>query len=404
MVSGQAAIGTIIFAISMVQLANGFFGTLVSLRVEIEDFGGTLDGLTLSAYFVGYTVGAVCCGRVIERVGHIRAFAAFAGLVAGATVLFPVAVAPLTWIPLRFCVGFGAVGLFITTESWLNVKAKPSERGKAFSFYMVATFAALALGQLLIGAADITAFRPFNLIAALFAGALFIVSTTRAEPPVIQRGEHLPFGRLIREAPLAVVGCAVAGLLSGAFYTLVPAWMLEEGLDQSAISFFMFIAVMGGLIFQIPVARLSDLLDRRLVVALLAGGLAVVAIALVVLPHWLVVVFPAAVMFGGFMSTIYPVSVAHAHDRMRAEAIVGVSGRMLLVHGIASSLGPALGAVIMEELYLDGLLYFMAAVSMLLVFTSLYRRARVTESEHQPRPFGVLAPQAAHLGHSYRAS
>ena len=54
---------------------------------------------------------------------------------------------------LRAVVGFGCAGLFVTTESWLNAKAQPAERGRVFSIYMVGTFLALAVGQLLIGRA-----------------------------------------------------------------------------------------------------------------------------------------------------------------------------------------------------------------------------------------------------------
>ena len=78
----RAQITTLIIATSLVQLANGFFGTFISLRVAIEDFGSTMAGLVLSSYFVGFTLAALRCGRIIERIGHIRSYAAFAGLVA----------------------------------------------------------------------------------------------------------------------------------------------------------------------------------------------------------------------------------------------------------------------------------------------------------------------------------
>ncbi|HBH62751.1 MAG TPA: MFS transporter, partial [Nitrospiraceae bacterium] len=258
MANMKTAIGTLIIAISTVQLANGFFGSLVSLRVSIEDFRVPLGGLILSSYYAGYTVGAVRCGQIIERIGHIRAFAAFAGLLASATAIMPVAVSAIPWILLRGAVGFGAAGLFITTESWLNAKTGPSDRGKVFSIYMVGTFAALGAGQLLIGGANIMSFRPFNLISVLFAVALLMVSTTRAEQPLIGRTKHLPYSRLFRVAPIAVCSCIAAGFVGGSFYALVPAWMQGEGIDQSAIAQFMFITVMGGLMLQVPAGKLSD--------------------------------------------------------------------------------------------------------------------------------------------------
>ena len=75
----RVQITTLIIATSLIQLANGFFGTFISLRVVIEDFGPTMAGLVLSSYFAGFTLAAMRCGRIIERIGHIRAYAAFAG-------------------------------------------------------------------------------------------------------------------------------------------------------------------------------------------------------------------------------------------------------------------------------------------------------------------------------------
>src|SRR5262245_50896091 len=128
-----AQIGTLIIATSIVQLANGFFGTFISLRVAIEDFDATMAGLVLSSYFAGFTVGALYCGRIIERCGHIRAYAAFAGMVVAATAAMPLLVVPAPWLVLRAIIGFGCAGLFVATESWLNAKAPPLERGRVFS-------------------------------------------------------------------------------------------------------------------------------------------------------------------------------------------------------------------------------------------------------------------------------
>ena len=398
----MAAISTLIIAISIFQLANGFFGTLVSLRVAVEEFSVPLGGLILSFYYAGYTVGAVRCGRIIERIGHIRAFAVFAGLTASAVAAMPAAVSAILWIIARAAIGFGAAGLFITAESWLNAKTGPQNRGKVFSIYMVGTFAALGAGQLLVGGAVITSFRPFNFITILCAIALCMVCTTRAEQPLIVRTEHLPYGMLLRVAPLAVISCIVTGCLSGAFYALVPAWMRGEGIDQSAIAMFMFTTVMGGLMFQVPVGLLSDRLDRRLVLVLLSLGFAMVAVVIINLPHYRWIIFMAALLFGGFMSTIYPVGVAHSHDLMPKEQIVAVSGRLILLHGTGASLGSLIGSVLMRSYDIDGVFYFMAAMATVLVIVASYRCFKVKEIPHEPRPFDVLSPQAASLSHSYK--
>ncbi|MCI0346209.1 MAG: MFS transporter [Chloroflexi bacterium] len=400
----RAAIGTLILATSLIQLANGFFGTFFSLRVAIEGFEATLAGLVLSSYFAGFTLAALRCTRIIEGIGHIRAYAAFGGLVAAATAAMPLLPGPLPWLLLRAVVGFGCAGLFITTESWLNAKAPPKERGRVFSIYMVGTFAALAAGQLLIARADVASARPFNAIVALFAVALVMVSTTRAEPPHVTGGPTLPYGQLMRAAPIAVVGCALSGMIAGAFYALVPAWMQGEGIDRSTIALFMFAAVMGGLAFQVPVGRLSDRLDRRRVLVALAVGFAGTAVALALLPPTLAVVLPAAALLGGFLSTLYPVSVAHAHDCMPADLVVAVSGRLILVSGVGSVLGPLIGTRLMASFDIDGVLYFMAATALVLAFAAWLGSLRVAPPLQLERPFDILAPQATPLAHDPRTS
>jgi MFS family permease len=273
-----------------------------------------------------------------------------------------------------------------------------------FSIYMVGTFAALAAGQLLIAKAAVETAGPFNAIVALFAVALVMVSTTRAEPPEMAGDTGLPFAQLVRAAPIAVAGCALSGTIAGTFYSLVPAWAQGEGIDRTTIALFMFAAVMGGLAFQVPVGRLSDRFDRRHVLAALGLGFAGIAVALILLPPALAVVLPAAALLGGFMSTLYPVSVAHAHDAMPADRVVAVSGQLILVSGLGSVVGPIIGTRVMASFAIDGILYFMAATALLLAWLAWRGSLRVAPPLHQERPFDILAPQASPLAHDPRTS
>ena len=395
----RAQIGMLVLATSIVQLANGFFGTFISLRVGAESFGPTTTGLVLSSYFAGFTIGALRCERIIGRVGHIRAYASFAGMVVAATMAMPLMQQPLVWIFLRALIGFGCSGLFITTESWLNAKAPPAQRGRIFSIYMLGTFLALALGQILIGKTRVDAIEPFNGIAILFAVALVLVSTTKADPPLRAVPATLPLMRLPRAAPVAVAGCLASGIIGSSFYSLVPAWMQGEGLARETIALFMLVAVLGGLAFQIPVGRLSDRFDRRVVLIALSASFAVSAITVVNLPHSRAIILPVAAALGGFMSTLYPVCVANAHDRMPADQVVAVSGQLILISGLGSILGPLIGTVVMTRFDIDGLFYFLAASSALLSLIATVGILLAKQPIHQDRTFELLAPQAAPFAH-----
>jgi len=398
-------IGTLIAATSLVQLANGFFNTFLSLRLTTEGFGPTLTGIVLSAYFVGFSIGAVGSGRVIQRIGHIRAYAAFAGMVVVGTAAMPLFVSPLGWILCRMAIGIGCVGLFITTESWLNAKAPADQRGRIFSIYMVGTFLALAAGQLLIGKLPIASTTPFFIIITLFALALMMVSATRAEAPALPPETSLPYGELTRQAPVSVIGCVVSGIVTSAFYALFPAWMSQNNIPQETIALFMLVAVLGGFVFQIPVGRLSDRGDRRVVLTGLALGFSAAAVLLDLVPTRLAWVLPVAALLGGFMSTLYPVCVAHALDRMPQDRVVAVSGRLILVSGIGSALGPILGAQVMARFDINGLLYFMAAATVALAaIAGLRIWQRAPAEQMAERPFAIITPLTAPISQEPEAT
>ena len=385
-------VNTLVIASAGIQLASGFFGTFLSLRVALEHFDPTIAGLVLSSYFAGYTIGALRSQIIIERIGHIRSYVACAGLAVAATSAMPLFTGAMPWIILRGIIGFGCAGLFVTTESWLSCKTEPAERGRIFARYMVGNFIALALGQLLIIQARVETMAPFSGIAALFALSLIIMSMTRAEQPERRPAPRLPYGKLSWTAPVAVWGSALSGTITGAFYALVPAWMQSRGVDNTTIGLFMLAAVLGGLLFQVPVGRFSDRVDRPIVLAILGVGIASIAIALVNLPRNYSLMMTAAAMLGGFMSTVYPVCVAHAHDRMEAEQIVAVSGRLILVYGLGSIMGPFVGMSLMQRFGIDGVLYLMGTAGLLLATVAVCQRLTSHSSSRSKTRFGILAP------------
>ena len=175
--------------------------------------------------------------------------------------------------------------------------------------------------------------------------------------------------------------------------------MLGEGIENTTIGLVMLVAVLGGLAFQIPVGRLSDRFDRRLVLVFLGVGVVGAALALVHLPHTKPVVLPLAALFGGLMSTLYPVCVAHAHDHMPADRVVAVSSVLILLSGFGSVVGPLFGTILMKRYDINGLFYLMAAAALLLALIAAARRMMSASPMHLERTFDILAPQAAPLAH-----
>jgi MFS family permease len=385
-----ANVGSLILGISLIQLANGYIGTLVGIRLAAAEVEPVVTGLVTSAYFVGYAAGAVLCHRLIYRAGHIRAFAALAAIVAAAVLGHPLHFGPALWMLLRALTGFGCAGLFVATESWLNAKASAATRGNVFAIYMVATYTTFAGSQFVLNLASPTDFTLFALAAILLCIALAVVATTRSDQPLPVAGERIKAGELAAAAPVAVAGCFAGGLITSSFYALVPVYGQSSGRSVFEISWYMALAIFGGLLLQVPVGKLSDKFDRRLVAGLVAFAFAGLALAVgaVARTHWF---FALWLLLGGFMSVIYPVCVAHANDRMPAERAIAVSGQLILISGVGSALGPLLGSSVMEGFGIRGLFSYMAAVATLFGLFAIARTLGVRpQGRKRQRPFRVI--------------
>jgi MFS family permease len=84
---------------------------------------------------------------------------------------------------------------------------------------------------------------------------------------------------------------------------------------------------------------------------------------------------------------------------MPADRVVAVSGRLILVSGLGSVIGPLIGAGVMARFGIDELFYFMAGAALFLVLVALAHRMTKAPPTHQGRTFEILAPQAAPLAH-----
>lgn len=61
----------------------------------------TVIGWILAFYSIGFVAGTLYAGRIIEKVGHIRAFAVFAAVLTASILIYPMAVAAGLWGALQ---------------------------------------------------------------------------------------------------------------------------------------------------------------------------------------------------------------------------------------------------------------------------------------------------------------
>ena len=66
--------------IAILMLGHGLQGTLLGLRANLEAFQPAVTGMVMSGYYVGMLVGSLRVPTLVNRVGHVRVFAALLSL------------------------------------------------------------------------------------------------------------------------------------------------------------------------------------------------------------------------------------------------------------------------------------------------------------------------------------
>ncbi len=339
----------------LLMVASGLINSLLALRMGIEGFALASTGLVMSAHAVGFLLGPLLVPRLIHRVGHIRLFAMMAALAAIATLAHPLLIHPVAWLVFRMATGFALAGCAMILESWLNHRTPSEMRGGALGVYMSVNYLGFGLGQFLLLAGKPAGFELFSFAAVAFALALLPVAATRIGEPE-RPAPHLPsFNRLWRTSPLGTLGCFFAGFIGTAFVATGPLFARGHGLETNDIAIFMGLAVMAGLALQIPVGRLSDRIDRRHLIAVIAFGIVVAAAVMVGAARFgQTAAICAAIFYGGVAYVLYPLSVAHANDLAPGES-VAVSAGLIFASGTGATLGPIFATIAMSLMGPDGL-------------------------------------------------
>src|SRR5690606_39017016 len=125
---------------------------------------------------------------------------------------------------------------------------------------------------------------------------------------------------LYRTSPIAVIAAFSCGMANGAFGTLAPVYGYAQGLEAGDNALLFAVAAILGALAQVPAGRLSDRIDRRIVMIGLASFAAVVGLVTVLInpgPGWLMYVLFAA--YGFAANPLYAIAVAHANDFAKGD-------------------------------------------------------------------------------------
>jgi MFS family permease len=374
MFSTLRLVSSLLLGVAFLMVGAGGLSTILAFRMGVAGLPSTVVGIVTSMYFVGLVLGTGYCHRLITTVGHIRAFAALGSVMSAATLAHALTLDPWLWGVLRLIVGFTTVGMYMCTESWLNEKSSNEIRGQVFSLYQVVLYLGQGAGQFLINVPDEHGMLLYILTSILMSLAILPVAITRVSAPELPKPVRFRLGRLWGISPTGMTASMASGAVMGAFYGLGALFAQQAGLATQQTSQFMGAVIIGGLVLQWPIGKLSDMFDRRQVMVGVSLATAVVCFAIMNKDvHNGTALLSLGALFGGLSFTIYPLAVAYANDYIDAEDRVPASGGLMISYGIGASFGPTLGSVLMDLLGARGLFIFIGGVALLLMVFIIWR-------------------------------
>ncbi len=365
---------------------GGLHGIVLPVRGQLEGFTTFQIGWIGTGWAVGFTLGCILVPRLVRRVGHIRTFSTLAALLSTVMLMNALVVNAPFWMLLRAVAGLCFSGSYMIMESWLNERMTNENRGAIFSIYMLVSLGATMGGQYLIIVADPKLDTLFMMGAILYALAVLPTAMSRAQSPAPLTQVDLDLMALFRNSPVAAIGSILSGIIASTWGNFAPVYGQQSGMSATGIATLMAAAMFGALIFQYPLGRLSDKIDRRYAMALAGAIGAISGIALsgfsgdgissMMFYFWII-------LYGGVIYSIYSLNVAHANDMGDPEDFVQIASGLLILYGIGTMIGPLMAAQMMATFGIGALFLTTTIAHFTYAAYALYRTLRRAQAEEQ---------------------
>ena len=383
--------------IGTIMIAHGLQMQVMGIRSVNENFNLITTGIFMSGYFVGYFLGSQTTPKLVQKVGHIRVFAAFASLASLSALVAAIYVNPFMWTLSRFLTGISLVSCYIVAESWLNDRATNKNRGQLLSAYMIILFGGLAIGMLLLNVSNPNNYEPFILVSILLSLALVPILLTKRSAPKFKKIGTISINELFKISPLGTVSSFCTGLIHSAFFSLIAVYATTSNFTLFETSILLFLSTIAGVIFQGPIGYFSDKFERRKVIVvttLLSALFALLAIIFggeslqnmylsVKVPLSKIIFFISVALYAGLCLPLFSLNLAHTNDYVAKEKFVAAGGGLQLIFGIGAIIGPILCSLFMNIFNINGFFIFLILSHLFIAIFGIYRM-RVRESVDNP--------------------
>ena len=384
--------------LSLIGLAVGVQGSLLGVRAELEGFDDYLIGLLMSCYFAGFLAGSLLTPKMIQRVGHIRIFAALSAVASVTILIHAVYVEPWAWALMRLLTGFAFSTIYVVSESWLNQSSNNANRGQILSIYTTILLAGICAGQFMLNLANPMDFTLFILISVMVSVAAVPILLSVIITPAIEETERVSIRHLWYRTPMGVTGIILSQWVSSILFGMGAVYATKLGFSVYQVANFMGAMMAGGMILQWPLGKLSDMVDRRWVICVACLMAVLFALLISRESEASIRLYVLIFMFGGCSLSLYSIVVALTNDHLRPSEIVPASGTIVLISGLTSITGPITAVFWLQIFGLQSFFVLLASCLLVLAGISLWRLLTIEALPSEYKGQVILQAATAPVG------
>lgn len=378
-----------ISAICVFGLSIAMTQPLIGLRLEAAETTGFGIGLSQLAAAIGTVMLAPVLPRIVARTGMAPLLIGSGLATALVTVLFPLIEDYWVWVVLRMLIGcFGTV-LFFGSEYWIVAAAPPGTRGRVVAIYAASLSVSFLIGPLLIGWTGIAGALPFLVVAAITALGVLPIYLGRGTIPPAESETPPTVGETLRffvTDPALLWGVAIFGVIEFGAIALLPVWGVRSGLETASATALMSSFAAGSILFSPVLGWLADRVDRRRLLAAVAGVSAAAPLLMIVAPGF-EAMLAVGVLWGAAAVGLYTLALTELGARYSGGMLAKGNAAVVLAYGLGAVAAPGALGQAMDLVPPDGLLLATAAGTLGYLALTLWRiltRPRAPETPGAP--------------------
>jgi MFS family permease len=333
-----AAIG----AITAVGTSVGLGMPLLAMVLDGRGFSPTMIGLNTAMAGVA----AIIVTPFVPKLAHRFGAAHFLALVlVVATMSFPlfyVFESHLAWFVLRF-VFHGSINIaFVLSEFWINSLAPPGRRGLVLGIYATVLSIGYAVGPAILSLVGSAGPMPFVIGTAVLAAATLPVLAALKANPVMDEAPRGSLFRYMTVVPLATFAALTMGATESGVLSFIAIYGLRIGFDASMAALMVSAVVAGNVISQIPLGLISDRVDRRKLLLVIATIGTLLAAMMPLLASSMTLLIASLIAWGGVVAGLYTVGLTHLGARLSGTDLASANAAFIMMYSVGMLVGPTM--------------------------------------------------------------